>query len=386
VDTVIDNMRVDIGGNNGPANVTFTRISGGPPITKPISVKIRGDNFDELRSVTTHLEQFLGTLDSVSDVSNDDSPGRNELNLRLNYESINRLGIDPLLVTRSIRLFVDGEVVTFLQSEGEKIDVRVKSNLTNLEDIDELLSQAITTTTGEKIALRQLIHFDTGRSRESIRHYNFRRTITLEADIDRESINELQVNNLIKKEWAKIKFDHPNVSLDFSGALDDIQESLDAMLLLFLLGISLIYLLIGTQFKSYFQPLMILATVPLAFIGVVIGLIITQNPLSLYTMYGIVALTGISVNSAIVLIDAANSRKKGGMNSVHAIVFAARRRVVPILITSFTTIAGLLSLASGLGGNSLLWGPVASAIMWGLAVSTMMTLFVIPLLYKTFSR
>jgi multidrug efflux pump subunit AcrB len=379
-------MRVDIGGNNGPANVTFTRISGGPPITKPISVKIRGDNFDELRSVTTHLEQFLGTLDSVSDVSNDDSPGRNELNLRLNYESINRLGIDPSLVTRSIRLFVDGEVVTFLQSEGEKIDVRVKSNLTNLEDIDELLSQAITTTTGEKIALRQLIHFDTGRSRESIRHYNFRRTITLEADIDRESINELQVNNLIKKEWAKIKFDHPNVSLDFSGALDDIQESLDAMLLLFLLGISLIYLLIGTQFKSYFQPLMILATVPLAFIGVVIGLIITQNPLSLYTMYGIVALTGISVNSAIVLIDAANSRKKGGMNSVHAIVFAARRRVVPILITSFTTIAGLLSLASGLGGNSLLWGPVASAIMWGLAVSTMMTLFVIPLLYKTFSR
>jgi multidrug efflux pump subunit AcrB len=168
--------------------------------------------------------------------------------------------------------------------------------------------------------------------------------------------------------------------------LDDIQESLDAMLLLFLFGISLIYLLIGTQFKSYFQPLMILVTVPLAFIGVVIGLIITQNPLSLYTMYGIVALTGISVNSAIVLIDAANTRRKAGMNSVHSIVFAARRRVVPILITSFTTIAGLLSLALGLGGNSLLWGPVASAIMWGLAVSTLMTLFVIPLLYKTFSR
>lgn len=386
VDAVIDNMRANIGGNNGPANVTFTRISGGPPITKPISVKVRGDNFKELRSVTTHLEKFLGTLNSVSDISSDDSPGRNELNLRLNYESINKLGMDPVVVARSIRLFVDGEVVTFLQSEGEKIDVRVKSQSTYLEDIDELLSQSIITKTGERIALRQLVHADTGRSRESIRHYNFRRTVTLEADIDREAINEIQVNDLIKEEWGKIKFDHPNVSLDFSGALDDIQESLDAMLLLFLLGISLIYLLIGTQFKSYFQPLIILSTVPLAFIGVVIGLIITQNPLSLYTMYGIVALTGISVNSAIVLIDAANSRRKDGMNSVHAIVFAARRRVVPILITSFTTIAGLLSLALGLGGNSLLWGPVASAIMWGLAVSTMMTLFVIPLLYKTFSR
>ncbi|MBT6531074.1 MAG: efflux RND transporter permease subunit [Betaproteobacteria bacterium] len=386
VDAVIDEMRSDIGGVNGPANVTFTRISGGPPLTKPISVKVRGDNFEELRAVTRQLSNFLSTIDSVSDISSDDSPGRNELNLKLNYESINRIGIDPQTVNRSIRLFVDGEIVTFLQSEGEKIDVRVKSQLDELRGIDELLSHSITTPQGDQVALRELVHVEYGRSRESIRHYNFRRTITLEADIDREQINEVQVNNLIKNEWNRIKVDYPEVSLDFSGALDDIQESLDAMLLLFLFGISLIYLLIGTQFKSYFQPLMILVTVPLAFIGVVIGLIITQNPLSLYTMYGIVALTGISVNSAIVLIDAANTRRKNGMNSIYSIVYAARRRVVPILITSFTTIAGLLSLALGLGGNSLLWGPVASAIMWGLAVSTLMTLFVIPLLYKTFSR
>jgi multidrug efflux pump subunit AcrB len=386
VDAVIDEMRSDIGGVNGPANVTFTRISGGPPLTKPISVKVRGDNFEELRAVTRQLSNFLSTIDSVSDISSDDSPGRNELNLKLNYESINRIGIDPQTVNRSIRLFVDGEIVTFLQSEGEKIDVRVKSQLDELRGIDELLSHSITTPQGDQVALRELVHVEYGRSRESIRHYNFRRTITLEADIDREQINEVQVNSLIKNEWNRIKVDYPEVSLDFSGALDDIQESLDAMLLLFLFGISLIYLLIGTQFKSYFQPLMILVTVPLAFIGVVIGLIITQNPLSLYTMYGIVALTGISVNSAIVLIDAANTRRNNGMNSIYSIVYAARRRVVPILITSFTTIAGLLSLALGLGGNSLLWGPVASAIMWGLAVSTLMTLFVIPLLYKTFSR
>jgi multidrug efflux pump subunit AcrB len=366
VDAVIDEMRSDIGGVNGPAHVTFTRISGGPPLTKPISVKVRGDNFEELRAVTRQLSNFLSTIDSVSDISSDDSPGRNELNLKLNYESINRIGIDPQTVNRSIRLFVDGEIVTFLQSEGEKIDVRVKSQLDELRGIDELLSHSITTPQGDQVALRELVHVEYGRSRESIRHYNFRRTITLEADIDREQINEVQVNSLIKNEWNRIKVDYPEVSLDFSGALDDIQESLDAMLLLFLFGISLIYLLIGTQFKSYFQPLMILVTVPLAFIGVVIGLIITQNPLSLYTMYGIVALTGISVNSAIVLIDAANTRRNNGMNSIYSIVYAARRRVVPILITSFTTIAGLLSLALGLGGNSLLWGPVASAIMWGL--------------------
>ena len=96
-----------------------------------------------------------------------------------------------------------------MQSEGEKIDVRVKAQSNDLAGIDELLSQSITTPSGEQVALRELVHIETGRSRESIRHYNFRRTITLEADIDREKINEVQINNLIKDEWGKIKIDRP---------------------------------------------------------------------------------------------------------------------------------------------------------------------------------
>lgn len=386
VDDVINSMRDEITQNNGPASVTFTRISGGPPLTKPISVKIRGDNFDSLTKVSNELSKFLKTVDSVFDISDDNTPGRNELNLRLNQESIKQSGLDPNNIARAIRLLIDGEIVAYVRTGGEQIDVRIKSDLLDIEGTDQLLSLPITTPSGNEVALRQLVHVNHGVSRESIRHYNFRRTLTLEADIDRERINEVEVNNLIKAEWEKIKENYPDVALDFSGALDDIQESLDAMLLLFLFGIGLIYLLIGTQFKSYYQPLMILASVPLAFIGVVIGLVITQNPLSLYTMYGIVALTGISVNSAIVLIDAANSRRMSGMSSLHSIVYAGRRRVIPVIITSFTTIAGLLSLATGLGGSSLLWGPVASSIMWGLGVSTIMTLFVVPLLYKVFVK
>ena len=127
-------------------------------------------------------------------------------------------------------------------------------------------------------------------------------------------------------------------------------------------------------------------TVPLAFTGVVVGLLLTGNPLSLYTLYGVIALTGIAVNSAIVLIDAANNRLESGMSVLHAIIYAGRRRVIPILMTSTTTIAGLFSLAVGLGGKSLLWGPVAGAIVWGLTVSTLLTLFVVPLIYWLFMR
>jgi multidrug efflux pump subunit AcrB len=194
----------------------------------------------------------------------------------------------------------------------------------------------------------------------------------------------VRANRLIMAEWDRIQAEYPTIDLDFTGQLDDINESLEALKLLFLLGIGCIYLILGTQFRSYWQPFMILVTVPLAFTGVILGLLVTGNPMSLYTLYGVVALAGISVNSAIVLISAANQRLEQGMSLLHAIIYAARRRVIPILITSLTTIGGLFSLATGLAGHSLIWGPVATAIVWGLAFSTCLTLIVVPFLYRTF--
>jgi multidrug efflux pump subunit AcrB len=158
------------------------------------------------------------------------------------------------------------------------------------------------------------------------------------------------------------------------------------MLILGLFGVGLIYLILATQFRSYFQPLLILVTLPMAFTGVMLGLWVTRNPLSLYTLYGIVALAGIAVNAAIVLIDAANARIQGGMRPLHAIMYAARRRVIPILMTTLTTIAGLFSLATGLGGKSLLWGPVATSMVFGLFVATFLTLFLMPILFRSFMR
>jgi multidrug efflux pump subunit AcrB len=227
---------------------------------------------------------------------------------------------------------------------------------------------------------------ETGKSPGTIRHFNLRRAITVEADLDAEVMDNVQAKVLIDEGWEKVRHQYPNTDLVFSGVLDDIDESLDAMKVLFLLGLGLIYLILAAQFRSYYQPLLILATVPMAFIGVVFGLFLTGNPLSLYTLYGIIALTGIAVNSAIVLIDAANARIAAGMRPLHATIYAARRRIIPILMTTGTTIAGLFSLAFGLGGKSLLWGPVASSIVAGLTIATVLTMFIIPPLYRTFMK
>jgi multidrug efflux pump subunit AcrB len=187
---------------------------------------------------------------------------------------------------------------------------------------------------------------------------------------------------IIRTQWDKIRARHPNADIDFSGEFEDIQESLDAMGALFLLGVGLIYLILATQFRSYWQPFLVLTTIPFAFCGVVLGLALVGFPLSLYTLYGSIALAGVAVNSAIVLMDAANSRLAQGMSLLHATIYAGRRRVVPIIMTTSTTIAGLTTLAFGIGGKSLLWGPVAASLFWGLLVSTVMTLYVIPSLYR----
>jgi multidrug efflux pump subunit AcrB len=382
VDAMIDSLRDDLLSIPGPVRVFFVRRAAGPPASKPINVKVRGDDFSELRRAVAALEGRLQVMPGVKDISNDDVPGTLQLNLRLDGAAIQRAGLDPLIVVRTIRLLLDGEVVASFQDQGEKVDVRVQAQLPEANAINAIVDQPIALPDGGEVALRQLVNLEKGFGAVAIQHYKFRRSITVEADIDKAQTSAVAVNQRIQQEWETLRSHFPNVDLDFSGVFEDIQEGLQALATLFVLGIAVIYLILATQFGSYWQPLMILASVPMAFSGVIFGLLISQHPLSLYTLYGVVALTGIAVNAAIVLIVAANDRLKRGMSVTHATVYAARRRLVPILITTLTTMAGLFSLAVGLGGKSLLWGPVASAIVWGLGFSSVLTLFVIPVLYR----
>lgn len=382
VQDVIDSMRKEIESLPGPGQLSFLMLSGGgPPLTKPVRVRVRNDDPAELRAATDALLGIVRAVPGAKDVTDDDVPGRPQLVLTLDRDAIRATGLDPGLVARLVRLHVDGEVVTQMREEGEKLEVRVRAQVRDSTDVGRILADPVALPGGGTTTLGALVRAETRTGKGVIKHYNLRRSITVEADLDRKIIDTVAANDAIRAAWDKSRARFPGTTLDFSGELDDIYESLEAMKLLFLLGVGLIYLILAAQFRSYWQPAMILATVPLAFTGVVFGLLVSGNPLSLFTLYGVVALTGIAVNSAIVLIDAANARRKQGMRVLHAIVFAARRRIVPIIITSTTTIAGLFSLAFGLGGHSLIWGPVAASIVWGIGFSTLLSVFAMPMLY-----
>lgn len=386
-DQVVEDMRRDIEALQLGGQISLIVISGGPPAQKPVKVRLRGDDYAELRQATDALKAAAARIPGIHSLVDDDLPGRRELVLRVNADAARAAGLDPALVARLIRLHAEGEVVAEARDHGEKIEVRVRGPERNLDDIQAALADPVALRGGSiTTTLDNLVDSEARVAKGVLKRYDLRRAITIEADLDKNKTDTLAANAILKAEWQKIAQRFPRISPDYSGELDDIQESLDSMLALFLLGLGLIYLILAAQFRSYWQPLMILATVPMAFTGVAFGLLLSGNPLSLYSLYGVIALTGIAVNSAIVLIDAANERRRSGMSALHAGIYAARRRVVPILITTSTTIGGLLSLAIGLGGKSLIWGPVASAIVWGLTVSATLTLFVIPLLYRVFMR
>jgi len=386
VSEIIDSMREPLSGIPVDGLVSFLEMTGGPPVAKPVSVKVRSDDFAELRAATDAMIKLVRSIPGTKDVVDNDVPGRQELVLDLDYTAIRNAGLTPGQVARLLRLHLDGEVVAFMRDRGEKVELRVRGLDRGRQDIGSVLDDPIALPGGGSTSFGALAKTRMRQGRGVINHHNYRRAITVEANLDMDINDTVAANNSVREEWNKISSEFPNTDIDQSGELDDIQESLDAMLGLFLLGLGLIYLIIATQFRSYFQPMLILATIPMAFTGVIFGLLLTGNPLSLYTLYGIIALTGIAVNSAIVLIDAANARIRAGMRPLHATIYAARRRVIPILMTTTTTIAGLFSLAVGLGGKSLVWGPVASSIVAGLGVASLLTLFMIPTLYRTFQR
>lgn len=385
VGEVVDAMRREIEALPSPGKISFTQLSGGPPASKPIKLRLLGDDVSELRAAAQELKQAVIRIDGTRDVTDDDLPGRPQLVLQLDADALQNAGLDPATAARLVRLHTEGEIITETREGGDKIEVRVRGATANqdmLTDIQQLLADPVALPGGGITTLGALVHADTRIGSGGIKHYNLKRAITIESDLDKDRIDTVEANAQIAAQWDAMEARYPNTRIDFTGELDDINESLDAMKMLFLLGVGLIYLILAAQFRSYWQPLLILLTVPMAFTGVVFGLFITQNPLSLYTLYGVIALTGIAVNSAIVLIDAANARLASGMGLLHATLYAARRRVVPIVITTATTIGGLFSLAVGLGGKSLIWGPMAASLVWGLLVATTLTLFTMPTLFR----
>ena len=214
-----------------------------------------------------------------------------------------------------------------------------------------------------------------------IRRFEGERSIAVTASIVDELNDPVAVNKALQASFAEFSGQYPDVSLDFRGVFDQINESFGQIGQLFIVGILAIYVILGAQLKSFIEPFVVMFAAPFGIIGAMLGLLAIQATLSIVALFGVVALSGIVVNDSIVLMDFIKKGGERGMGKFRAALAAGKARFRPVLLTSVTTIAGLTPMAMGIGGKSPIWIPIASVIIFGLAASTLLTLFLIPALH-----
>jgi multidrug efflux pump len=369
---------------SGPISVQFEEISGGPPVGREISVKVEGKYFDEIKQAAMAFQDSIKKIPGTVDVADDFPPGKQEIRIVVDEEKSALYGFNTQYVAMNVRYAFDGIEATEYRDGDEEVDVIAKYNESNRSSVEDVLNLNITNSNGQTVALREIVKFEITPGPTEIHRFDQKRTIMVVGDID-ESVASLDVVNLKMQEFfPKIEANFPGVHFKIGGQFEEFMDVFQNIGALFALSLILIFLILGTQFNSYAQPLIILTTVPFALIGAMLGLLISNNPFSIVAMFGFVALAGIVVNDAIVMMHFVNERRKGEISVLRywrSIINSGRLRLRPIILTSLTTISGLIPMAFGIGGSSNTWAPLANVILFGLLVATILTLFVIPSLF-----
>ena len=381
VDEIIADMRNKTLTVSGVEELNYITQAGGPPQGEDVEVKVKGDQFDKLTELTGVLKAELTQLDGVYDVRDDFRIGKSELRIHLKPEKAHQYGLTTFQIAQTVRTAIEGAKATTYREADEAIDVIVKYEEDSLQNIAELNNLLIATPTGAIIPLKDVTDITEEKGYSDIRRFDGERAITVYASVDREKTTPFAVNQALRSAFADVETLYPGYQLDFRGVFDEIVESFSELWKLFIVGLLLIYVVLGAQFKSFLQPIIIMFAVPFGMIGAMFGLLLSNATLSMVAMFGIVALSGIVVNDSIVLIDFINKYRERGYNKWYAILKGGSIRLRPIILTSLTTIFGLIPMAIGLGGKSPIWMPMAYTIIFGLAFATTMTLFVMPALY-----
>jgi len=367
---------------SGPLSVEFEQISGGPPVGKPISVKVQGKYFNNLKAASLALQKFIRSLDGTYDIADDFPPGKQEIRVEVDEVKAAYYGFSTQYVAMNVRYAFDGVEATEFRDGTDEIDVIVRYEEQSRSSVEDVLNLKITNPTGQTVALRDMVNFKIQAGATSIRRLNQKRTLIVTGQINRSETKLNIVNQKMTEAFPDLEAAFPGAKFTIGGEFDEFNNVFANIIPLFILSLVLIFLILGTQFNSYLQPLIILTTVPFALIGAILGLLISGNPFSISSLYGFVALAGIVVNDAIVMISFINNRRQGEKDDVSkywsSIIDAGRLRLRPIILTSVTTISGLAPMAMGIGGKSGYWSPLASVILFGLLVSTVLTLFAIP--------
>lgn len=377
---------------------SFDFFRSGPPTGRDVEMRIKGDDLDRMSYISGVIQQELNAVPGVFDVSDSFEEGKDEIVILPRHNLLAVNGLTVAQIAFYVRTALSGSKVSEFRDGGLKqYDIVLKMSPDYINDLESLKSLKIRNRFGELIALGDLASFELRKGISSIEHRDRRRVITITANtgfyeengrMRRRSPNEvteiLKGNRIrgIEGRLGNFEARFPGYQLEFGGVQEQQRESYNSLALAFLVAIILVYGILGTQFRSYVQPLIVMTTVPFAFIGVVFGLVVTRLPFSLNTFISVVALAGVVVNNSLILVDFINKERDRGIDRWNSIINAGTVRLRPIMLTTITTIVGLMPMIFSTARSSVTWKPMAVSIVFGLAFSTLLTLYLIPTIYS----
>lgn len=380
-DAIITDLRTRLNRIAGIKALEFKIFQNGPPTGAAVEVRVRGDYLDELREVVALLKTELRSIKGVYDIRDDFLPGKQELRIVVDEERAALVGLSVAEIAATVRYAFDGGVATQYREGDDEIDVVVKyleSSRSNMADLENL---KIVTPTGGLVSLKDVASLQLQPGYANIKHDELKRTITVKADVRASENSALAVNQELARRFVEIAQRYPGYDMVFRGQFEEFKGAFSQLRDLFIIGLMLMYIILAGQFKSFFQPVIIFMAIIFCFLGATIGLLVIGSPFNINNMYGLVALAGVAVNDSLVFISFINEGREKGIRRWRSILQAGKLRLRPILLTTVTTVFGLLPMAVGIGGKSDIWSPLANVMVWGLTIGTLLTLFVVPCIY-----
>jgi len=369
-----------------PAHFTFKR---------PIEVEVVTYDLEQLRALSQRTMGTLSGITGLGDIKTTAEMGNPEIHVIFDRERLARLGLDENQVARVIRNKIRGDVATRFKEQDKQIDIMVRADeadRTTVAQVKELVINSAAAAgapapagLGVPVKLGAVAEVIMARGPNEIHHIKSSRAAVVSANLSGRDLGSVSAE--INRELRRLAPELPaNATVALSGQNEELQTAYRSLLFALGLAAFLVYLVMAAQFESLVHPFIIMFTVPLGAVGAILGLAFTATPVSVMVFIGIIILVGIVVNNAIVLVDYANQLRAEGLSKREALLTAGQVRLRPILMTTLTTVLGLLPMSLGFGEGAEIRAPMAITVMSGLMFSTLLTLIVIPVVYEAVDR
>jgi len=365
--------------------ITTKKMQGGPPRGKPVDIELRSDSIEELKIVSKKVEEVLKAKEGVTSTEIDFEEGKKQVVISVNDQEARRLGVNTRQIAFEIRTALAGDALSEVRENDEDIEIKILLDEEAKGRVESLSQIHILNNQGRRIPIARVVDFEEQPGAFVIRRFDRKRIFSVSATLDNNVTSPKAMTEIMKPEVEKILKGHESVSYIFGGENKDTKESMQRLIKSFVIAMFCIFLVLVIMFGSLAQPLVIMSAIPLGLIGVIFTFKLFGASLGFMAMLGVVGLVGVVVNDSIVLVTFINEKRESMSEILEAIVAGCRSRFRPVILTTFTTVAGLLPVAHTPGGDPFI-KPMAMSFAWGLLFSTAVTLIFVPCSYLSYVK